>query len=622
MFDQLPDDIVLEIVSKLRTARDVARLASSCRHLHGLLSENGWRTFVRTCFPLLSIPVGETPRWRELADSLTRQARAWDTRALRSVAYTDDRRRDGNYYAGFANSGRPFHPVIDARLVFDNAWEVAAWGAGEDVVGRFRPLNTRGASDAWFRMEGKPDGYDAGVGDVTAIHLAEPAGKLGLLVGRANGDLRLVSAAPGTAGRTLANFRIPAPTGILESTTWGTISSIDTLPNRPSIVAGNRATVSLFPLDADADADAAGETLPLDSHTFDAPGQGKAQFIQSAKALNSDTIVCALGNDTDPLRYLTVTPSGLVANVASKNPALLASRGIDPDKRLTVRAITPVSPGPAGGSGGHANLVLSAWDDGTIRLLDARTPSPCDALYRDTYQPFDTHSALMAYGSDRFVAGSSDLAVLKIFDFRWPKTYHHTAALPCWSGTPFPDPLRGTASRALSMRGVGCDHARGRSCVWHEHSRRDYYRPNALFHVAPFRDAARSSTSHIYSLAKASDASDSFYVGLAGAVAEFSPALGGGAGGGEDQKNVEAEAAAAARRGWRAREAHFSFAETGDGLLGPGASLSTFMPRLVQRFGDEVDAPQYQDWWVKSPPKAAAWHRWDASFWRPTHFTF
>ncbi|OHF00243.1 hypothetical protein CORC01_04432 [Colletotrichum orchidophilum] len=612
MFDQLPDDVVLEIVSHLSTARDVARLSSSCKHLHFLLNEDGWRTFVRTCFPLHSLPLGKSPKWGELANTLTRQARAWDMKAFQTTAYTDNRRRDGNYFTGFTNAGRPFHPVIDARLVFDNSWELVTWGAGEDVVGRFRPHNSRGESDAWFRMEGKTKGYEAGVGDVTAIHLAEPNGKLGMLVGRANGDLQLVSAAPGSAGKALSTFKIPTPTGGLEATTWTSIGSIDTLPNQTSVIAGNRATISLFSLAADE----TGAALPLDSQTFQVPGQGgRKQFIHSAKALNNDTIVCALSNDTDPIRYLTVTPAGFTPNLASKHTSLLVSRGIDAGKKLTARVIQPVNPGPSG----HTNLLLSAWDDGTIRLLDIRTPSPFDVLYRDMYQPFETHSSLLTYGSDHFVAGSNELEALKVFDFRWAKSYYHSAALPCWSGTPFPDPQRGTSSRPLSMRGVGCDHPRGRKCIWHEYSQRDYYRPNYRFHVQPFRGAVRSTTNRVFSLAKASDVSDSFYVGLAGAVAEFSTTVPGYA---EQDEVAPAVASAAEKRGWSAGASHFSFAETGDALLAPGTSMSLFMPRLTQRFTDEVGAPQFREWWSKTPPKTAAWHRWDPSFWRPTHFTF
>ncbi|KAF9876042.1 F-box domain protein [Colletotrichum karsti] len=609
MFDQLPDDIVLEIVCHLRTARDVARLASSCKHLHHLLSEDGWRTFVRSCFPLLSLPLSSHPKWKELANALTRQTRAWDTKAFQPIAYTDSRRKDGNFFTGFTNAARPFHPVIDARLTFDKSWELVSWGAGEDIVGRFRPLNTRGESDAWFHMEGKAKGYEAGVGDVTAIHIAEPHGKLGLFVGRANGDLSLVSAAPGSAGKTLADFKIPKPTGTLEATTWTSISSIDTLPSQSSVIAGNRATVSLFPLDAET----TGEAAPLDSQTFNTSGQSRTQFIHAAKVMNNDTVVCALAGDIDPIRYLTITPTGFTPNLASKNPSLLASRGIDTNKRLTVRAIQPVNPGPSG----HTNLLLSAWDDGTCRLLDIRTPSPYDALYRDMYQPFEPVSSLITYGSDRFVAGSAEIEALKIFDFRWSKSYYHSAALPCWSGTPFPDPLRGTSSRPLSLMGVGCDHFRGRSCVWHEHSRKDYYRPNYRSHVMPFKGASRASNSRIFSLAKASDVSDSFYVGLAGAVAEFTTAS-------QDGQDAvpTAVSSAAEKRGWRARESQFSFAETGDGLLHPGVSMSTFMPRLVQRFGDELDAPHFSGWHSKQTPKTAAWHRWDKSFWRPTHFAF
>ncbi|TEA20362.1 hypothetical protein C8034_v000211 [Colletotrichum sidae] len=609
MFDQLSDDIVLEIISQLRTARDVARLALSSRHLHSLIHNEGWRTFVRTCFPLHVLPLGTNPKWNELAETLTRQTRAWDTKAFQPIAYTDERRQGGNFFTGYHNTARPFQPVIDARLTFDKTWEVVSWGAGEDVVGRFRTLNSRGESDAWFRMEGKAKGYRAGGGDVTAIHLTEPNGKLGLLTGRANGDLSLVSASPGSAGQTLSSFKIPKPVGTLEATSWTSIGSIDTLPNRTSVIAGNRATVSLFPLDLDA----TGEAAPLDSQSFGTPGLDRTQYLHAVKAMSNDTIACAIGGDRDPIRYLTISPAGFTPNNASKNPGLLASCRIDVNKKSTVRAIQPVKPGPFG----HTNLLLSAWDDGTCRLTDLRTPSPYDVLYRDMYQPFEAVSSLITYGSDRFVAGSAETEALKIFDFRWSKSYYHSSALPCWNGTPFPDPIRETSSRSLSLANVKCDHFRREPCVWHRLSREDHYRPNSRLHIMQFKGAPRASNSGIFSLAKASDVSDSFYVGLAGAVAEFSTA------GGDNQDGVPSAAVTAAeKRGLKASPSLFSFAETGDGKLSPGISMSIYMPRLIQRFGTEIDGPQYGGWYKRQTPKNAVWHRWDSGFWRPTHFTF
>lgn len=112
-------------------------------------------------------------------------------------------------------------------------------------------------------------------------------------------------------------------------------------------------------------------------------------------------------------------------------------------------------------------------------------------------------------------------STIKIFDFRWPRTYYHTTGLPCGSQYPFrfveqrfarppPDPTNGRAC---------CDHLRGLSCRWHHLSRDIYHRPNALFMFSQslppsFRGA------RVNSLAKASDFSPNFYIGITGGVIE------------------------------------------------------------------------------------------------------
>lgn len=148
-----------------------------------------------------------------------------------------------------------------------------------------------------------------------------------------------------------------------------------------------------------------------------------------------------------------------------------------------------------------------------------RTPSPFDAVYQDNVDPWSNTETLMAYGTERFVAGGEGLTI-KIFDFRWTKGYYHTSGLSCLDRAPFPAPhqpfLKPPAS-APEVRAV-CDHVRGLPCRWHELSRRIHYRPNVTYFVS---DPSRSiRTSSVWSLARASDVSPNFYLGLSGCVIE------------------------------------------------------------------------------------------------------
>lgn len=150
-----------------------------------------------------------------------------------------------------------------------------------------------------------------------------------------------------------------------------------------------------------------------------------------------------------------------------------------------------------------------------------RTPSPFDAIYQDNVDPWANAEALMAYGTERFIAGGGDGLTVQVFDFRWTKGYYHTAALPCLGRAPFPRPHQpfaqplGAESNGSRAR---CDHARALSCTWHGLSTSLYYRPNAKYFLSeslrPFR------TSSVWSLARSSDVAPNFYMGVSGGVIE------------------------------------------------------------------------------------------------------
>lgn len=153
-----------------------------------------------------------------------------------------------------------------------------------------------------------------------------------------------------------------------------------------------------------------------------------------------------------------------------------------------------------------------------FRLLDIRTPSPQDAVYRDRFQPYQAGSSLLVYGTERFVSGSNTAPDIRLFDFRYPKPYHHTTALPCSPQWPFPSQKDDHIMKqgwAPEHQPQKCDSQNGVLCYWHGASRRNYWRPDATIHIGS------STYDRIYCLAKSSDLSDTIYCGVRGAILEM-----------------------------------------------------------------------------------------------------
>jgi hypothetical protein len=131
---------------------------------------------------------------------------------------------------------------------------------------------------------------------------------------------------------------------------------------------------------------------------------------------------------------------------------------------------------------------------------------------------------LITYGTERFLGGGLDDTTIKIFDFRWTKSYYHTTGQPCSSHAPFPKVtpplLYGEPSPTFTRR-PKCDHVSGHYCTWHALSRQDYYRPNVNIYLGrSLANRGRSAGRGIWSLAKESDLSPRFYIGIPGGVIE------------------------------------------------------------------------------------------------------
>ncbi|KAL7924727.1 hypothetical protein ACQKWADRAFT_285796 [Trichoderma austrokoningii] len=558
----LPGDLILDIAQHLDTARDVAHLGAVSKHAHTVISQSGWRSFVRGRFPSFDVAPGALDgNWNAVADRLTYLDRCWDSRGLCLTVYGEKaparpKRRE------FARSRQSvnFHSVMDATTLSSTTREeVLVYGAGENLVFR--------REDSWSKLAGRDAGYAAGTGDVTAISIIQRQQFPEVVVGRATGDLQLLAAKDATLSDAFQKFT-PSHDADDSSKTPLTrrspgqraVSWTEWQPDGQILASCRSSGLTLYNL-SDTEEAVLKPVLVYDVSQDSAADE--ISLLRSVKFMGQDVVACGLGGCSDPLRWAKIRPTGI--------EMLKKSVGGESEK-TTVRSMQPVARM-------NENLLLSAWDDGSHRLSDLRSPLGHDVLYRDGFQPYQASSSLLVYGSERFVAGNNCSPDIRFFDFRFPKAYHHTSAMPCSANAPTPgrpfqfSDIGETNGLQIQETGV-CNASCGQTCTWHRLSKQDSWRPDAVIHIYS------ASMDRVHCLAKASDLSTSFYCGVRGALVEATYALG------EDVYSGAAVSRRSAPEGWQASdpEGRVSLMETGVGLRDGEAQLEeqtqTRMPEL------------------------------------------
>lgn len=369
----LPDDILLLVFASLESARDIRALALSCRRLHQLVQNEGWRIFVRSRFPSLSVPAPSTGghSWQQLAESLTWQSRCWDRRALQFQAMLPNvgSRRDGRQPG--ASRGL-FQSVVDAHFDPSTQQELVVWGAGEDIVARYRERRGRGqvSKTSWHQLDGKKLGLNVGYDDVKAVKIVKHSSGRAIITGRHNGKLSLLSAEPGRFGERITQFvpsSVPPPE--LEP-----INSLDVLQNgsQSLVAAATKSAVRIY----NPPEDDTTEMAPV--HTYDLRDSivtsSSTRLCRARWMEQGQSLALALTGCSDPLRYLALTPSGWSHHAAAKNADLERQFDIKFDRTICPNSLEPVHR-QAGAKGG-TSLLLSAWRDGTCRQVYVMNQDP------------------------------------------------------------------------------------------------------------------------------------------------------------------------------------------------------------------------------------------------------
>jgi len=377
--DSLPDDILYVIVAHFETAREVASTSQTCRRLHQFMSDKGWRTFSLGRFPSLSASLHDKLSWSQLAQSLTFQSRCWDRRSLSFTSIlplagaSRPQGRGGSYVSRAAQS---YHTVLDAHYDIGSGEELLAWGAGENLVARFRQRGPRGAPAVeWRQLSGKDLQYKPGYDDISALRIVEDprgrGGTRGILTGRHNGEISLHSADKDGFGRLLSTFTpedAPLVTSGHDVVQQKVIHSLDVSRSRV-IAAATQSHLLLYNLDDETVETAHPHVaLSLADHSRHTGKLGRTAAKWMAE---SDLLAVALSVRDKPLHYVKVVPWGCSLTAAAKNPELNERFQIS-DGSICTNSIQPIGNFSVPGGGG--SLLLSAWTSGVCKSVSPLVP--------------------------------------------------------------------------------------------------------------------------------------------------------------------------------------------------------------------------------------------------------
>lgn len=407
-----------------------------------------------------------------------------------------------------------FQPVVDCYETFvpsqgggDYDWvrrrEVLAWSAGAEVLVHERRPGEKGRETEWwsYRAEGAMEGRD----DVTSVRLlrrrqegVEEGERL--VAGTANAKLRLLVMPPRegkrvvatefeTQGRSVRSTSVDEGDGLLAANLGDTFLAIYSL--RDMEWASGKGPRRVQPM----------------SHINALPTAKPGCRVWSTKFLSRNTLAIGLGPSVEPIHVFTVTPSGLCAE-ANRKFSLIDDLESRLDSIGTIRtssSVYPIEPIPSAvGDTKDATTFLSGGYDGVIRLHDMRSHRSVEGIYKDPTDDSAVYS-LLARGRDRFIAGTSRHALLKVFDLRMSGASEYN----------FLDAQKSENTDNHDIGVANLEHPASTEGDWNV-----FLNPRGN-NAQQGNWARRSAESPIYSLASPSLVSPYVYAGVENALVEF-----------------------------------------------------------------------------------------------------
>jgi hypothetical protein len=437
MFQDLPFEVIQQIIGHLSTASSLVNLSLANRDIHAIISADDYacfRTFVQKRFPTIKTP----PLWRDAARVLTSRSRAWDRRAF--IARECHPPPDKIYAGGDhppdhqpPRSSVGYHPVIDSYETWHGpTWsdrkEVLAWGA----AGRLRVRTVKDGVTTWTSF-GVPDDHRRQDLDILDVRLLLPHQRESghdddgetIVLRRANREIiKVETSSEPDVFVEKSRYVIPSEGA----------SCLDVSKSaHPILAACDDRSIHLHPVHSSER-----DVRPTDS----VPVRDRSNLSKRKRCVKflSDTTLAVgvqylQGQDRAPINVYDISPTGL-----SVTP--LAESLCYPDShfpiwgRHSANVITPLDD-VATGSRRPGELFLSGWTDGIARLHDTRVPWFAVAEYLDFVDDGQVLS-LLPIGHERFLAGSHQNGCLKTFDMRMPgaRAYSYLDTRPAATGRP------------------------------------------------------------------------------------------------------------------------------------------------------------------------------------------
>lgn len=527
--DKLPPELLSQLVTHCENARTLLYLSLTCKRLNEFTRSDGWRIFVQTRFPSLRTP----PFWKDAAHSLTTLSRNWDRKAFIARVLQpwqdppSDRRRPAQCRQ---RQTMGYQPTIDSyEEIMGNKWhsrkEVLAWGGGAELVLRIRKTGdeARKSFKEYNLMHGsqfidqhhhlhkwityKDNGLVDGRDDITTVNILRPWQKDGeasehIIVGRASGRLDLVAVDVAPNSRVLCNFDTGG-----RSVRSATVNSSSDTPLIAACLADS--AVSLYAATSEG-------ALKTSLDEVLAVPPGKLGRTWSSRFLRHDRLAVGRGPSGQPLLIYSIGEAGFCDSpvrqydIERRDGEFAPANGAQGRKSLrgsstSIYPVAPIAPSSITG-GAEGDIFLSGGYDGNIRLHDLRSPASSMAIFTDIVDDSAIYS-LLPLGQERFVAGASRYAMVKIFDLRMPggKMYHASNLDPCSTDSS----VSNTVNHSFSQSQPCCSY----------HFQAKEVRSNYNIYLDA-RGRRTRSDSPVYSLSSPSPYSPTFYAGVENSVAQ------------------------------------------------------------------------------------------------------
>jgi WD40 repeat protein len=438
MFQDLPSEILLQIFSDFSAANTLRSILLCNQRLSRLVSNEGWRAFVKSQYPSIAPSIPGIVDFAEAAKALTAFDKSWRRRAL--LAFYMEPSPQGEmldqfHYPlaraswnmrrnPFSRRGQTmgFQPVIESREeIVGGQWktrrDVVVWGAGSQLIIRSRERSSWSVSGRgnekipqWNTFS--PDNAKEGLNDITALRLlTSPTWSssiwdhtVSVLIGTAAGDLTVFDLETKAQGKTRLRRQLKFSTR-----TSTPVRSVDVTPSEHLAVAGLASgDLLLFDIAQDVELGPMSSVKMLEhdhiwatkflSASYVAIGAGRSETPLQVYALDSS------GFSNTPFRTWTARHGGISSGQVTARPSGSVS---------CIKAVPYASgPGDAGG-----RVFLTGNSDGTIRIHDLRSPEDFQMEYFDPVDDGSIYS-IATKGVNYLIAGSSRYSLLKLFDIR------------------------------------------------------------------------------------------------------------------------------------------------------------------------------------------------------------